>query len=273
MSGVERFVKGVQSEFGVRPVIPFGAPIEIGDIGRIGDDGAWQPLSSTQHRFGVAPSNVRDEKPNEEVWDMTSGHDASFKVYADGQTSKLFTNVADAKARAEISFKSADSFVFASRDMDIHTASELSAVLEAIRRAYHLRRDLPEAERWEKDYVFVFATVDAQRFTALVAKESGTDIAVTGEGQVGPPAAAADLALGVSVGVSSKQVTKDNAHPAPSRFFRGYRLNPGIFTRWDREEAEELRGIVAPSKEDRLAKLEALPLPPVDEAFDEVGSA
>jgi len=208
-------------------------------------------------------------------WDATSGHDVHFHVYAKGQTSKLVQNVADAKARTEIEFNSSDSFAFAAHNVQITTATEFSDVLTAIRHAYHERHDLPEDERWDKDLAYVFAVGDADRFTALIARSSDTDVVVTGKGKVGPPASAADLALGVEIGVSSKELEKANSAPAHHYFYRAYRLNPSVFRQWDDERLQEVsgtEGIEPVTEEQILYLLDQRPPPSFDEMFEPVES-
>lgn len=119
--------------------------------------------------------------------------------------------------------------------MTLHSATGMSTLIQAIRAAYHLRKELPEDKRWDKDLAFVFAVGDADRYTALISQSANTGVVATGRGRVGPPAAPADLAAGVTIGVSNKQLIQVNQTRAVGRFYRAYRLDPTIFKRWDRE--------------------------------------
>ena len=185
MADVRKFVTSVQERYGMRPVVPFEQPIEIGDIGTLGPDGAWNPVSTTRRRFSVAPTGIRTTRDGSGVWSASLGKDVSFKAYAEGEVSQLVSSVADARARAEITFESSSSFVFAAKNVTIRSATEVGDVIEAIRRAYHERDRRPESERWYKEYVFVFGVGDADAFTAMLANRKGTTVAVTASGKVG----------------------------------------------------------------------------------------
>jgi hypothetical protein len=271
MADVSAFVRAVQENYGMRPVVPLEHPIAIGDIGRIGADGAWEPISTTRHRFNALPSKVRNTKDGRGIWDASSGKDVSFKAYARGQTSQLVRNVADAKARAEIEFGSSKSFVFAAKGVTIRSATEVGELIEKIRRAYHLRRRLPEGERWTKDLAFVFAVGDAQRLTAMLATRANTTVSVTGRGSVGPPSAPADLAAGVNLGIASNELIRFNQADAAGRLYRAYRLKPSLLTTWENEDWGELRAIRRIDEFAADEPREAAPAPlTLDEAFDEV---
>lgn len=245
MADVRKFVASVQERYGMRPVVPFEQPIEIGDIGTVGADGAWNPVSTTTRRFNVAPAGIRATKDGSGVWSATSGKDVSFKAYAEGEVSQLISRIADAKARVEVTFDSSSSFVFAAKNVTIRSATEVGDVIEAIRRAYHERDKRPESERWYKEYMFVFAVGDADRFTAMLSNRKGTTVAVTASGKVGPiPVTPAGLAAGIDIGTSSDELTKINETKATGRLYRAYRLTPSILKRWDFEEWSEVRGIV-----------------------------
>jgi hypothetical protein len=234
MSGVASFVSAVQKGYGMRPVFPFEQPIAIGDIGTIGEDGRWGPVSTTQERFKVALGGIRRTIDGHGTWNLSSGKDVSFKAYIKGETSELFPNVADAKARAEIHFASSEGFVFAARGVTIRAATEMSDVIAAIRKAYRNRDRGPEKKRWYEELRFVFAVGDADRYTAMLAKQSGTTVAAFGRGKVGPPLSAAQLVAGVSFSVEVKEIESINESKARGRFYRAYRLKPGILARWDR---------------------------------------
>jgi hypothetical protein len=175
MADVRKFVTSVQERYGMRPVVPFEQPIEIGDIGTLGPDGAWNPVSTTRRRFSVAPTGIRTTRDGSGVWSASSGKEVSFKAYAEGEVSQLVSSVADARARAEITFESSSSFVFAAKNVTIRSATEVGDVIEAIRRAYHERDRRPESERWYKEYVFVFGVGDADAFTAMLRESQGHD--------------------------------------------------------------------------------------------------
>jgi hypothetical protein len=271
MADVRSFVRTVQENYGMRPVVPLEHPIAIGDIGRIGSDGAWEPVSTTRHRFNAVPSDIRSTKDGRGVWDASSGKDISFKAYARGQTSKLIRDFADAKARAEIEFESSNSFVFAAKGVTVRSATEVGDLIEIVRRAYHFRRRLPEGERWTKDLAFVFAVGSAERLTAMLAERADTTVSVTGRGSVGPPTSAAALAAGVDIGIASNELVRFNQAKAEGRLYRAYRLKPSLLRSWENEDWGEL---LALRRIDDLSTDDSpdAAVPPVqlEEAFDEI---
>ena len=167
MADIAGFVTEVHSRFGMRPVVPLEFPIEIGDIGTIGNDGAWRPISTVRHRFHSFPGRVRRSNDGR-VWQLCSGDDVSFRLYDRGETSQLVPSRAHAKARAEITFRTPGAFVLAARGVTVRTAADMDALIDKIHLAYHTRRQRPEEGRWYKDFAFVFEVADAERFTALL---------------------------------------------------------------------------------------------------------
>lgn len=240
VANIDAFVGSVQKKYGMRPLVPFQAPIEIGDVGYL-QSGVWTPISTVRHRFGVHPGDVREEKDTRGVWEDRSGREVKFKVYAKGQTSKLIDSIADAKARAEIEFATARSFVFAAKGVTIRSATEFGGVIDAIRLAYHNRKRLPEDKRWDPRLAFIFAVAEASRFVAILADSANTTLAVMGKGKVGPPSAPAELTGGIEFGSTSNELQKVNQAPAPHCFYRAYRLKPSIFKRWQDERLDEVR--------------------------------
>ena len=263
MSAVRGFVAAVQERYGMRPVVPLEQPIEIGDIGMIGKDGTWKPVSTTHTRFGVAPEGIRSTRDGRAVWEASSGKDVSFKVYARGETSKLISDVADAKARAEITFASSRSFVFAAKGVRLHTATEMSHLIAAIRLAYYQRNDRPEEERWYKDFAFIFAVGDADRLTAILARQAKTTVVVTGRGNVGPPSSPGKLAAAIDIRMSSNEFQGINQPKATGRLYRAYKLKPSVFRRWDKEKVVEIDGLLAATPIKR-------PVSTFEETFTEV---
>jgi hypothetical protein len=240
VANIKGFVSGVQGRFGYRPVVPFQTPLAIGDIGVIDKNGVWNPRSTTRDRFGLLPDGIRTAKADEAVWDLASGKDVKFQGYAKGQTSKLIQNVADAKLRTEIEFNSANSFVFAAREVVVKMATQFDALITAIRAAYHNRDNLPEDRRWDANLAFVFAVGDTKRLVAVLAEKANTALLVSGSGKLGPPTDPSKLALGVRFGASSNEVQKVNAANARACFYRAYALRPSVFKSWDQSPLTEV---------------------------------
>lgn len=259
MADVADFVRQVHDRFGMRPVIPLEFPIEIGDIGRIGSDGSWQPLSTVRHFFNGFPGRVR-RITDDRVWHVCSDGDITFTTYANGETSELIARPHRAKARAEIAFRSRAAFVLAAGGLTIRRAEDTDDMIDKIRLAYHTRRQRPEEGRWYKEFTFVFEVADAQRFTAMLAERDAARVVVTARGPLGPPSAPEKLASVVRFGPGSEDLQRTNQRDARGRFYRAYKLRPDVLQRWREEPWTRSRDVIT---------FDAPP-PPFDETFVEV---
>jgi hypothetical protein len=259
MADIAGFVTEVHRRFGMRPVVPLEFPIEIGDIGTIGKDGAWRPISTVRHRFHGFPGRVRRVSDGR-VWELCSGDDVTFRLYDRGETSQLVPAPAHAKARAEISFRSPGAFVLAARGVTVRTAADMEALIDKIHLAYHTRRQRPEEGRWYKEFAFVFEVADAERFTALLPSNGSARVAVTPKGTSGPPGTAEKLASLVRFGPGSEDLERTNQRDARGRFYRAYKLRPEVLARWREEPWSHARGEISFE----------WPTPSFEETFEEV---
>lgn len=243
MADIAGFVAEVHRRFGMRPVVPFEFPIEIGDIGTIGNDGVWRPISTVRHAFNGVPGRIRRTTAGD-VWEACSGDDVSFQLYRRGETSTLIPVAAHAKARAEIAFRSPRSFVLAARGVTVRTATDVEELIDKIHLAYHTRRERPEEGRWYRDFTFVFAVGDAERFTALLPSNGSAQVAVTPKGAAAPPASLQKLASLVRFGAGAEDLERTNQRDARGRFYRAYRLRPEVLARWREEPWSRSRGVI-----------------------------
>lgn len=244
MADVAGFVREVHRRFGMRPVFPLEFPIEIGDIGMIGNDGVWRPISTVRHRFHGFPARIR-RMVDERVWEASSGDDVTFTLYERGETSPLIPVAAHAKARTEITFHSPTSFVLAARGVTIRTATEMDELIDKIHLAYHLRRRTPEDGRWYRDFTFVFAVADAERFTALLPSRDEARVAVSPKGTSGPLATPGKLASLVRFGPGAEDLERTNQRDARGRFYRAHKLRPEVLARWREEPWSQSRGEIS----------------------------
>lgn len=243
MADITGFVNAVHQRFGMRPVLPLEFPIEIGDIGTIGKDGAWRPITTVRHSFNGFPGRVR-RAADARVWEACS-EDVSFELFRRGQTSALIPAEAHAKARTEIRLGSSGSYVLAARGVTIRTATDLETLIDKIHLAYHTRRQRPEEGRWYRDFRFVFAVADAERFTAMLpANGTGARVAITPKGTAGPPATPDKLASLVRFGPGSEDLDRTSQRDARGRFYRAYQLRPEVLARWREEPWTRSRGVI-----------------------------
>ncbi|HET6449484.1 MAG TPA: hypothetical protein VFG31_10290 [Conexibacter sp.] len=243
MADIAGFVSEVRRQFGMRPVVPLEFPIEIGDIGTIGNDGAWKPISTVRHRFHGYPGRVR-RATDGRVWELCSGDDVTFKLYDHGETSQLIPVPGHAKARAEITFRSPSAFVLAARGVTVRTATDMDELIDKIHLAYHTRRQRPEEGRWYKEHAFVFEVADAERFTALLPSNGHARVAITPKGTSGPPSTPEKLASLVRFGPGSEDLERTNQRDARGRFYRAFKLRPEVLARWRDEPWSHSRGVI-----------------------------
>lgn len=259
MADIAGFVSEVRRQFGMRPVVPLEFPIEIGDIGTIGNDGSWRPISTVRHRFHAYPGRVR-RAIGGQVWELCSGEDVTFELYRRGETSQLIPVSAHAKARAEIAFASPKAFVLAARGVTVRTADDMDALIDKIHLAYHTRRQRPEEGRWYKDHAFVLEVADAERFTALLPSNGSARVAIRPKGTAGPPGTPEKLASLVRFGAGSEDLERTNQRDARGRFYRAYKLRPEVLARWREEPWSRSRGVISFE----------WPTPSFEETFEEV---
>jgi hypothetical protein len=258
MADIAGFVAEVHRTFGMRPVVPLEFPIEIGDIGMIGNDGAWRPISTVRHRFHGFPGRVR-RSTDGRVWQLASG-EVEFRLYDRGETSELVPAAAHAKARAEITLDSPRAFVLAARGVTVRRADEMETLIDRIHLAYHTRRQRPEEGRWYKEYAFVFVVADAERFTAMLPSNGHARVAIVPKGTAGPPGTPEKLASIVRFGAGSEDLERTNLRDARGRFYRAYKLRSEVLARWRDEPWSQSRGIIT----------FAWPTPSFEETFEEV---
>jgi hypothetical protein len=259
MADIAGFVSEVRDHFGMRPVVPLEFPIEIGDIGTIGGDGTWKPISTVRHRFHAYPGRVR-RSTDGRIWELCSGDDVSFRLYGRGETSQLVPAPAHAKARAEITLGSPASFVLAARGVTVRRAIDMDALIDRIHLAYHTRRRRPEEGRWYKEFTFVFEVADAERFTALLPANGHARVAITPKGTAGLPGTPEKLASLVRFGPGSEDLQRTNQRDARGRFYRAFKLRPEVLARWREEPWSQSRGVIS---------FEG-PTPSFEETFEEV---
>jgi hypothetical protein len=257
---IREFIETVHERYGMRPVVPFEFPIEIGDIGRIANDGSWRPITTVRQRFFGIPGRIHKARDARLIWEACSGEDVTFTTFARGEKSALVPKWVDAKPRAEIELASEDAFLFAARRITVRTALEMDDLIDKIRVAYHTRRQRPEEGRWYKEFTFVFAVGDAQRFTAILPKQAHTKIAIMSRGPVGPPSSPTKIAGGIDLGAATAAVDGINREHAPGRFYRAYKLRNSVLARWREEPVARSNGTVVFAGQ----------VPSFEEAFEEI---
>jgi hypothetical protein len=216
---------------------PLGRTIEMGSVGYF-SDGTWLEVSTTKKMFGIELA-VAPGAPEPNSFDGKRGKHLKFEGKADGETSTLVADPAKAKARIEISFGAEGSFIMNVKNQRVTTARDLGDLMIAIRHAYHFRNDLPEGERWEKRYAVVVGVASADSVTALLSTSASATAIVSGNASAKAPATPAQLDASMSVSFSEESVDDLWRGPAIGYAFQALKIEPSIFTRWNREKFEQ----------------------------------
>jgi hypothetical protein len=234
--------------------MPLGSEVQLGSVGYF-DDGEWIEVATTETMFGLTLSAAPGSgQPNN--FDGKGGKGFKFETKLDGQTSELVSSVADAHARAEITFGSQGAFVMNVKNQTVAKAGALGDLMAAIRYAYRFRDTLLEGQRWEKKYGVVVGIASAESVTALSAASKDASAVISGGSSLPAPQAAAELHASMKVSFSRESVDQLWQGPAARYAFQALKIDPSIFKRWDREDfgyfrPREVYG--GPSKPRRLS--------------------
>ncbi len=226
--------KAFYRQCGLILVQPLGKTIRLGAIGYF-DKGQWIPVGTTKKMFGVDLS-LAPTPPRSNSFDAKYGKRIKFEVKGKGEMSKLVTTVAQAKARAEISFGSEGAFVLNVKNQGVASIEDLADLMAAIRFAYRFRNLLPEGRRWEKKYAVVVGLANADSVTALSATDKNAFAIVTGGAKLAAPVAPADLDARMTVSVAVGSVQKIWQVPAEGYAFQALRISPSVFKSWHRQD-------------------------------------
>jgi hypothetical protein len=219
-------------------VEPLGTRIRRGSIGYF-SDGQWVEVSTTQKMFGISLPPEPGSGDNN-TFDGKSGKGFSFTTKAKGELSDLVPNIADAKARAEISFGSKDGFVMNVRNQTVETTRDLAELMAAIRWAYHYRTALPEGRRWDKKYAVIVGVASADSITAVSSTSANAAIVVEAAGRLPAPSSPADLDASMKITRTKESTEKLWRGPATGYAVQALRLDPSIWKRWRNEELKYL---------------------------------
>jgi hypothetical protein len=219
MSSDDVYVRRVREALKVRPVLPFGLPIEIGVIGIVNGNefdrrGTAASVLGTEAGETITAENKSD-------WSLTSGHDVQIRFLASGEASSLFPAVAPVDARVELSFGSADSFLLSARGVRITTLKDPVALIGAIIDGYQRRV-------FKRDYVFVYQEVRCDQVLALLGKTKNTNLLLSAQAKV-VSAGLADLAGHFAVSHQSQDVTKLDGG-GQVLFYNAYRVKESFWS-------------------------------------------
>jgi hypothetical protein len=213
MSSIAKVVKLARQELKARPVVPFGAPIEIGLIGVIEDDKFV--------RRGTVDSILKsrvgdfDESKKDTTVQKTSGRDVKLNFLAKGEPSTLWPRAPSADARIEASFKSQDSCLLSVKNYKVQTLRDPSPLIERILDAY--RRGT-----WRKEYVLIYETITPAEALIVAATTAGTNLLLCAKAEV-TPADVGAVAGSFKIEYQTEDVLKEDSGGQPL-FYNCYRV-------------------------------------------------
>lgn len=204
---------------------PLGTRVSLGSVGYF-DKGQWIEVSNTEAMFGLKLKiDAGSTQPNS--FNAKEGKKLKFEAKAAGEPAGI-PNVVEAKARVEISFGSEGAFVMNVKNQSVSTAGMLNDLMIAIRKAYRDRT-------WEKKYAVIVGLASADSVTALLSSTRNATAVVTG-GATSAGTTLGQLDANMTVTASKESVEDLWRAPAEGYAFRALRIDPGMFTKWDKED-------------------------------------
>lgn len=220
MANIDQLVKKSKNEAKMRPVLPLGQPLSLGAVGFI-DGGAFRYMGTAHTMLGVDPGPADSGVGMPDV-EIESGRDFSMRTYAKGETAEGFGQIASGKARAEVSFSSADAFMMAGRGLTVSTLTEPGILAAAMVRAFH-------AGLWEERFCLVYQIAAAKNFTAVLSEQSQSKLLLTGGASLGKGnVSLGDLTAGVKVSSQKGSMQKLVAGRNVVAFFNAYQVDDRI---------------------------------------------
>jgi hypothetical protein len=221
-----------------------GGLVPVGQIGgnRIAlgsilafDDGHWSHVSTVNKKFGLTVKALPPQAATTNSYSGSGGKGFSFKAYAKGSPGRLITNVADAKARAEVIFKASDAYMFAVQNQSMRTLGNLEQLYAAIQLAYHLGDVLPPEKQWHQNYAVVVSVASAKSVVISLAQSKNASLVISGSGSAGPPATVADVSARMSFELTTESLFNSAEAPSNGFAFQLARINPKSFRVWSRD--------------------------------------
>jgi hypothetical protein len=192
-------------------------------------NGTWVHLNTVLEKFGLDPKPLPAPPAIVKNNYFGSGGDEfAFKTYAAGKAGKLITNVADAAARAEVTFGSSGAFMFAVQDQTVRMLGNLEQLFGMIRFAYHIGK-------WEKDWAVVIGVASAKSFAADRGRSKNAAMVITGRGKVGPPDSVGEVSARMSFKYAESEVAHTAQAPANGFALQLVKIDPKWYRRWDKE--------------------------------------
>jgi hypothetical protein len=223
----KQFVEKVRrSEIAMRPVLPLALPVDLGHVGMISDDGAFNQLGTIGTMLGL--NSLGGELPKVQSpirVSVTSGRNVSVSFGVDAKTDGALSRFANLGGKASIEFGSSDSFFLAADGLQIRQLTEPQLLVNAMLSAY-------ERGQWKKEWYFIHRIGIARKLTVILAKEAETTVLLKAAAKVAASAVAdVDLATGFKFVAATKAVTQITGGRNVAAFYDAYRVRDGWFSK------------------------------------------
>ena len=208
-SATARFVEAAKSHFQMRPALPLGRPISLGDVIQVTEGGQIVSIGTLEDVLGVEVGEILPPARGTSSQRITSGDDVRFGVLAKGAASELFPQVPSANARVEIELSRGDSVFALVTKPRIERLANPHRLHDPMRKAFF-------TDAWKPGYAVVVELGTPQHVHVILAKnadtkvmlEAGADVTLVGMD-------IADAAASLHTQHTSKDVTEYRASGTP----------------------------------------------------------
>lgn len=231
MALYDRYLKTVYTHTRYRATWAPGAPIVLGQVGRI-VDGMFMHLTDLQ-TLGIPFETAIDAVPSDQFSFQSKGV-KSIVVKAAGALDDRFQHVAEAKAGIKVSFSSGNAVVVKTADVRVNRIKN-AAQLEADLLAAVLPR-LEDGQMkppvWQRDWVVVTEVIDAGAATILASIDKDAALELEASAAVGPQGLV-DVDAGLAPKWSSSIGLDVVAGRGLTPFYRAVRVKRKWWWLWD----------------------------------------
>ncbi|WP_148684989.1 hypothetical protein [Mycolicibacterium tusciae] len=211
-----------KSSLQMRPTLPLGQSMALGDCGYI-EDNAFRYLGTSDTMLGVPAGDPIPGKSQQSV-EIVSGKDVNITVHAKGEPSAAFNIVIDAEAAVEITFASSKSFFIAAENVHVFTMKDPVILLAALLKLFNVGA-------WQKHFCFIYQIGVASSYSAALSHESSAKLLLNADVNLAPvEVSIASLAAGVKFARQSGSVERIIAKRDVTAFYNAYRIKDRFFS-------------------------------------------
>jgi len=216
MADIRALVHQCQEKAKLRPVLPLGQSVRLGDVGYLEGD-SFRYLGSVDVFFQRAVGRPLEGDTIDKI-ELMSEQGVTLHPYGKTEPSAVFGALANGSARVEATFSSEKSFLMTARDVLLKRMREPIRFIDAMMAAY-------KEGSWDEDHCFIYEVGRAAHFTAVLAQQGGGSLLLSAEAGIAPGGVAlADVAAGVSYKRTSGSLHVVVADKGVNAFFNAYRV-------------------------------------------------